>query len=159
MKKILFFLALSFLWGCASKKSADTLIYNAHIYTVDSTFSEAEAMAIRDGLIVAIGSEAEVLALKGPRTEMMELNGRVVLPGFIDIHTHSDFTLLVDGRADSAVCQGVTTEVVGQCGFSAAPLGMTPDPSQMLGHLEAGVALDWRRMFATASPPQGFCAK
>ena len=46
-----------------------------------------------------------------------------VAPGFIDMHTHSDFTLLVDGRADSQVCQGVTTEVIGQCGFSAAPMG------------------------------------
>jgi hypothetical protein len=35
MKKILFFLALSFLWGCSGKKSVDTLIYNAHIYTVE----------------------------------------------------------------------------------------------------------------------------
>jgi N-acyl-D-amino-acid deacylase len=75
---------------------------------------------------------------------VIEATGLTVAPGFVDIHTHSDFTLLVDGRADSAVCQGVTTEVVGQCGFSAAPLGATPDPSQMLGHLDAGVALDWR---------------
>jgi N-acyl-D-aspartate/D-glutamate deacylase len=75
---------------------------------------------------------------------VIDATGLTVAPGFIDIHTHSDFTLLVDGRADSAVCQGVTTEVVGQCGFSAAPLGRTPDPSQMLGHIEVGVALDWR---------------
>jgi N-acyl-D-amino-acid deacylase len=76
----------------------------------------------------------------------VDVAGLAVAPGFIDMHTHSDFTLLVDGRADSAVCQGVTTEVVGQCGFSAAPLGALPDASQMLGHVaDAGVALDWRR--------------
>jgi N-acyl-D-aspartate/D-glutamate deacylase len=77
--------------------------------------------------------------------ERIDAGGLVVAPGFIDLHTHSDFTLLVDGRADSQLCQGVTTEVVGQCGFSAAPMGATPDPSQMLGHLaDAGVAIDWR---------------
>jgi N-acyl-D-amino-acid deacylase len=45
----------------------------------------------------------------------------VVTPGFIDIHTHSDFTLPLNPRAESKIRQGVTTEVVGNCGFSVAP--------------------------------------
>jgi len=48
--------------------------------------------------------------------------GLVVAPGFIDIHSHSDFTVLVDPRVESKVRQGVTTEVVGNCGTSAAPM-------------------------------------
>lgn len=90
--------------------------------------------------IAAVGDLASAAA-----AIRIDVTGLAVAPGFIDIHTHSDFTLLVDGRADSAVCQGVTTEVVGQCGFSAAPMGAPPDASQMLGHVEGtGVALDWR---------------
>jgi N-acyl-D-amino-acid deacylase len=103
----------------------------------------------RPGVLADVGIEGDrIAAVQGlPDAQahtVIDATGLTVAPGFIDIHTHSDFTLLVDGRADSAVCQGVTTEVVGQCGFSAAPLGHVPDPSQMLGHVEAGVALDWR---------------
>jgi len=48
--------------------------------------------------------------------------GHVVAPGFIDIHSHSDYTVLIDPRVESKVRQGVTTEVVGNCGSSAAPI-------------------------------------
>lgn len=52
----------------------------------------------------------------------IDVTGLAVSPGFIDMHTHSDFTLVADGRAQSQVHQGVTTEVVGQCGVSCAPV-------------------------------------
>ena len=52
---------------------------------------------------------------------MIDAAGLVLAPGFIDIHTHSDFTLPLNQRAESKIRQGVTTEVVGNCGFSAAP--------------------------------------
>ncbi len=55
------------------------------------------------------------------------MNGLAVCPGFIDLHTHSDFTLLVNGRAESQVHQGVTTETVGQCGHSCAPVARAED--------------------------------
>jgi N-acyl-D-amino-acid deacylase len=51
----------------------------------------------------------------------LDASGLVVCPGFIDIHTHSDRTLLVNPRAESMVRQGVTTQVTGNCGFSSAP--------------------------------------
>jgi N-acyl-D-amino-acid deacylase len=54
-------------------------------------------------------------------TRRIDAAGKVVAPGFIDIHTHSDFTLLVNGRAESQVHQGVTSEVIGNCGHSCAP--------------------------------------
>ena len=79
-------------------------------------------VGIRDGRIACIGD------LSGQESaERVELNGLAVCPGFIDLHTHSDFTLLVNGRAESQVHQGVTTEVVGQCGHSCAPVARAGD--------------------------------
>ena len=75
--------------------------------------------------------------------ERIDAAGLVVAPGFIDIHTHSDFTLLVDRAAESHVHQGVTLEVVGQCGFSCAPVG---DPEIMKGTImgyHEGVDINW----------------
>src|SRR5262249_29770909 len=56
-----------------------------------------------------------------PARRTIDARGLVVAPGFIDIHTHSDFTLPLNPRAESKIRQGVTTEVVGNCGFSVAP--------------------------------------
>ena len=56
-----------------------------------------------------------------PAHRVIEATGLVAAPGFIDIHTHSDFTLPLNPRAEGKIRQGVTTEVVGNCGFSVAP--------------------------------------
>jgi N-acyl-D-amino-acid deacylase len=72
-------------------------------------------VAVKDGRIVAVGRvEAEGAEL--------DAAGLAVAPGFVDIHSHSDYTLLVDPRAVSAIHQGVTTEVVGNCGFGCFPI-------------------------------------
>ncbi len=61
--------------------------------------------------------------LSGERAERwIDAKGNVVAPGFIDIHSHSDYNVLIDPRVESKVRQGVTTEVVGNCGSSAAPM-------------------------------------
>jgi len=75
---------------------------------------------------------------------MIDATGFVVTPGFIDIHTHSDFTLLVNGAAESQVHQGVTLEVIGQCGFSCAPVG-NPEimKRSILGYHE-GIDITWK---------------
>src|SRR6187402_2002279 len=72
-------------------------------------------VAVRGDKIVAVG---RALPTKGKRE--VDAKGLVVAPGFIDIHSHSDFLLLEDGNAPSKVRQGVTTEVLGE-GNSAAP--------------------------------------
>jgi N-acyl-D-amino-acid deacylase len=59
-------------------------------------------------------------ALSGPTC--INLAGRYVTPGFIDVHTHSDLSLLVNRRAESAVRQGATTHIIGNCGLSPAPV-------------------------------------
>ena len=117
----------------------DTLIHGGDIVDGSGRDAFAGDLGIVGDRIVAIGDLQGAAA-----AQRLDASGLVVAPGFIDIHTHSDFTLLVDGSADSQICQGVTTEVIGQCGFSAAPMGARPDASQIFGHLEAGVALDWR---------------
>jgi len=73
-------------------------------------------VGIRDGRITAVGILDSVEA-----GQVTDTAGLIVAPGFIDIHTHSDMTLLADPRAESQIRQGVTTEVIGQCGFSMAP--------------------------------------
>jgi len=65
--------------------------------------------------VVAEGVEQEA-------KRIIQAQGLHLAPGFIDPHTHSDLTLLVDPRAESKIRQGVTTEVIGNCGFSPAPL-------------------------------------
>ncbi len=72
-------------------------------------------IAIRNGRIVQLGWAS------GPTKLTIDARGLVVTPGFIDIHSHSDFALIANPRAESMVLQGVTTEVVGNCGTSAAP--------------------------------------
>lgn len=57
-----------------------------------------------------------------PASEVIDAEGLYIAPGFIDVHAHSEFTLLLDGRAEGKLAQGITTEVNGNCGLSAAPL-------------------------------------
>jgi predicted amidohydrolase YtcJ len=67
---------------------ADLIVRNAHIVTVDAKFSTAQAATIRDGKFLAVGSDAAVLKTKGPKTRVVDLGGRTVLPGFNDTHVH-----------------------------------------------------------------------
>jgi N-acyl-D-amino-acid deacylase len=87
-------------------------------------------VGVSSGRIVAVGD------LRHTRAEQeLEARGRIVAPGFIDMHTHCDFTLFERPQADSYVLQGVTTVVVGNCGFSPAPL--SPDRREEVRRLVA----------------------
>jgi predicted amidohydrolase YtcJ len=67
---------------------ADLVVTRARIYTVDETRPTAEAMAVRDGRVVFVGSERGALTFRGPRTQLLDLQGRTVIPGMIDAHAH-----------------------------------------------------------------------
>jgi predicted amidohydrolase YtcJ len=67
---------------------ADLVLVSARIWTGDPARPEASALAARDGRIVAIGSDAEIAPLRGPKTVVVDGRGRRVVPGFIDCHTH-----------------------------------------------------------------------
>ena len=68
---------------------ADQVLTNAVVYTVDAARSRAKAVAITAGRIVAVGETEAIAALAGPQTEVVDLGGRLVLPGFIDSHMHA----------------------------------------------------------------------
>ncbi|MCX7886682.1 MAG: amidohydrolase [Verrucomicrobiae bacterium] len=68
--------------------AADTLLVDGKIVTLDAQERIVEALAIRDGRIVAVGTSAEILRLAGERTEIIRLGGKTVLPGFIETHVH-----------------------------------------------------------------------
>ncbi len=79
---------MMFLPGILMAQDADLIITNARVATVDKNFTIAEAMAIKDGKILATGSSAEVLKHKGSKTTVRDLAGKLVLPGLIDSHVH-----------------------------------------------------------------------
>jgi predicted amidohydrolase YtcJ len=87
MKNYLIIIITGFLFACNSKESADLLVYNATIYTVDSSFSTAEAMAVKDGKIVAVGKTAD-LEKEFEIKEKLDAQGKFIYPGFIDAHAH-----------------------------------------------------------------------
>jgi predicted amidohydrolase YtcJ len=74
--------------AAAQTPPADMILVNGKIVTVDDRFAIAEALAIRDRRIVAVGSNAEIEKLKGPQTRTISLDGRTVIPGLIDNHSH-----------------------------------------------------------------------
>jgi predicted amidohydrolase YtcJ len=71
----------------SSPQPADLLVYNATVYTVDSTFSQAQAFAVRDGKFVAVGTAAELREKFKPQQEV-DAQGQFVYPGFYDAHCH-----------------------------------------------------------------------
>ncbi|HEX9690072.1 MAG TPA: amidohydrolase family protein, partial [Thermoanaerobaculia bacterium] len=74
--------------SATSAKPADLVLLSARIWTADTTRAEATALAARDGRIVAVGDDAEIRALSGSKTVVVDGKGRRVVPGFIDCHTH-----------------------------------------------------------------------
>jgi predicted amidohydrolase YtcJ len=68
--------------------AADLIFVNGAVYTVDAARRWADAVAVRDGRIVAVGTDAAVAELRGDRTEVVDLRGRMLVPGFQDAHVH-----------------------------------------------------------------------
>ena len=95
----------------------DLILKGGEVFDGTGNPGQVGDVAIKNGKICGIGSFESARA-----EEVIDVSGLVVSPGFVDMHTHSDFTLIADARAESQVHQGVTTEVVGQCGISCAPV-------------------------------------
>src|SRR6266540_6531999 len=86
-------IALVVLFGVglapAFAQDADTILVNGKVITVDAQSSTREALAVRDGIIVAVGRSADIRKLAGARTKTIDLQGRTVIPGLIDSHRHA----------------------------------------------------------------------
>ncbi|MBL0305314.1 MAG: amidohydrolase [Chitinophagaceae bacterium] len=87
MKKYYIAVLVIVLLSCNRKEKIDLLVYNATIYTVDSSFSTAEAMAVKDGKIIAVGKTADI-EKEFDATEKLDAQGKFIYPGFIDAHAH-----------------------------------------------------------------------
>ena len=86
MKKLILLILIIFI-SCNSQNSVDLIVYNANIYTVDYDFSKAEAVAVKDGKFVEVGT-SEDIQYKYSSKEIIDANGQTIVPGFIDAHCH-----------------------------------------------------------------------
>jgi len=93
----------------------DTLIKNATVYDGSGEQPFIADVALKEKHIAAVGT------LEGTANVTIHANHRALAPGFIDVHTHDDFAVLCCPDMDFKIQQGVTTEIVGNCGFGAAP--------------------------------------
>ncbi len=116
-------------------QDTDFLVRGGTVYDGSGAPPRRADVRVDAGRITAIGD-----GLQAPGHRVVEAGGLVVAPGFIDIHTHSDVSLLQDGRGQSKVTQGVTTEVTGNCGFSPFPIN--PAHMQLHQDLLAGIGDD-----------------
>ena len=95
-------------------------------------------VAVHGDRIVAVGDGAN-----GPGVStVVEADGLALAPGFIDMHSHADHTLPANPTATNSITQGVTTELIGLCGFSPAPVSVEPSKASQLGDMAAGIGPD-----------------
>jgi len=118
--------------------SVELVVRNGTILDGSGGAPFAADVAIEGGRIAAVETLAAVDCAE------IDASGLFVAPGFIDIHSHSDYTLLVDPRAMSAIHQGVTLEVVGNCGFGCFPIRDAELARKAIYGYSDEVPIDWR---------------
>ena len=95
----------------------DLVIKNALIANGTGQAIYKGEIAIKDDKITVVSETVE-----GDAENIIDAKGNIVCPGFIDAHGHSNFTLFLNNRGESKIRQGITTEVTGNCGFTAGPI-------------------------------------
>lgn len=95
----------------------DVIIKNSTLFGLEGNKTEACDIGIKKGIIAQIGK------IDSSAERVINGAGLCTLPGFVDVHSHSDYYLLIDPSAQGKVRQGVTTEIGGNCGYSSNPIG------------------------------------
>jgi N-acyl-D-amino-acid deacylase len=135
----------------------DLLLRNAVIFDGTGGARHEGDVALAGGRIAGVGKLEAADAV-----EAIDLRGRAIAPGFIDVHTHDDRLLLADPSMAPKASQGVTTVVVGNCGISLAPLGNRPavPPINLVANGEAQRFDSFEDYFARLAlePPAINCA-
>ena len=121
----------------AEEPQYDLLIINGHILDGSGSPWFEGSVAVKDGKIAAVGRLPNATARR-----VIDARGLTVAPGFIDLHSHSDYTLLVDGKAESKIRQGVTTEILGES-ESAGPILGPAVPEFDKEMTRYGLTRDW----------------
>lgn len=118
--------------------SADVILYHGKFLTMDARASVAQAVAVRSGKIVAVGTDTAVKRMRGARTKMVDMNGQTVLPGFIDGHVHPQVAIRMKSYLDAH--------------FSAIPTlaGMLAATRERAGRTPAG---EWMIVAGTSGNP------
>ncbi|WP_343314765.1 amidohydrolase [Brucella sp. BE17] len=154
IKSVLFFLAL----GYQSAHSApETIFINAQIFTADPDSPTAQAIAVENGRILAIGEDRKILEYKGPETRVVDLQGQHMLPGLIDAHVHAIIGALAeispnleDEKFDNTVLSQKVEEWYKQSDINANEpfviFGTNPDtwsnPEELRKVFDAGIWQD-----------------
>jgi len=105
-------------------------------------------LGIKNGRIERIGKIDESMGRR-----ILDVEGLVVCPGFIDIHSHSDMNILTNPRATNKISQGITTEVTGNCGISPAPVNEenVDQLKNYVSHMSKGLDWSWQSLEITLS--------
>jgi N-acyl-D-amino-acid deacylase len=106
----------------------DVVVRGATVHDGTGADGRVADVAVADGRIVAVGSAAEAAA-----TVTVDGEGLALAPGFVDVHSHDDFAVLLTPDMPFKVLQGVTTDVVGNCGMGAAPFEPAADHLPLFG--------------------------
>lgn len=131
-------LAAAFLSCQRARPEFDLIFANGQVVDGSGAPAYAADVAVRGDTIVRVARLSEEERKRAAR--IIDVGGLTVSPGFIDIHTHSDYPLLVDGTAQSKIRQGVTTEILGEA-ESAGPIQGKLKPGSPYG-----LTVDWRSL-------------
>jgi N-acyl-D-amino-acid deacylase len=126
----------------------DIIIANGKIVDGSGNPAYSADVGIVGDQIIAIGDLTEAAS-----RQTIDATGKIVAPGFIDMHTHSDMSVLFDPHTNSKIFDGVTTEVVGNCGIGVAPVSEANRKllidylgTRMIGNLPVTLELHWSSM-------------
>jgi predicted amidohydrolase YtcJ len=110
--KYLFLIFLFLFLTCSSSEEPDIIFYNGTILTINEQNDTFEAVAIKDGSIVAVGKYTDVFKLQGTLTKIYDLKGNTLLPGFIAAHEHPTLTAVFGGLVDVSGLSGNSNSMV-----------------------------------------------